>query len=78
MFSPFEIVESSLSCLHCEKMDLKIIQSLLRVQLNVFFLKNSGQFNCSGQTRNSGTPCKTTVVDPPTQYYDSMVCELLN
>ncbi len=56
----------SLSCPQCEKMDLKIIQSLLeRVQIHKrlenqricgtlrIFLKNSRKFNCSGQTRDS-------------------------
>ncbi len=55
----------SLSCPQCEKMDLKIIQSLLeRVQIHKMldiqricgtwrmFVKNSRQFNCSGQTRD--------------------------
>ncbi len=67
MFETSVIVAyESLSCPQCEKMDLKIIQSLLeRVQIhknagkpkNLWdlkdFLKNSRQFNCSGQTRDS-------------------------
>ncbi len=61
MFEPSVIVAyESLSCPLCEKMDLKIIQSLLeRVQIhknaekNLLDLKNSRQFKCSGQTRDS-------------------------
>ncbi len=67
MFEPFLIVVfESINCPQCEKMDLKIIQSLLeRVQIcknagklqnlqNVrICLKNSAQFNCSEQTRDS-------------------------
>ncbi len=69
---PFEssviVANESLSCPRCEKMDLKIIQSLLeRVQIHKnavkqricgtwrIFLKNSRQFNCSGQTGDSWT-----------------------
>ncbi len=69
MFEPFLIVVfESINCPQCEKMDLKIIQSLLkRVQIcknagklqnlqNVEdCLKNSAQFNCSEQTRDSWT-----------------------
>ncbi len=60
------VVYESLGCPQCEKMDLKIIQSLLeRVQIHKnagklkhfwdlrIFLENSRQFNCSGQTRDS-------------------------
>ncbi len=48
----------SFNCPRCEKMDLKIIQShknagkpnnLWGIRI---FLKNSRQFNCSGQTRD--------------------------
>ncbi len=67
MFEPFLIVVfESINCPQCEKMDLKIIQSLLeRVQicknagkLQIYrtwriCLKNSAQFNCSEQTRDS-------------------------
>ncbi len=67
MFESSVIVAyESLSRPRCEKMDLKIIQSLLeRVQIHKNagkpnnlcelkdFLKNSRQFNCSGQTRDS-------------------------
>ncbi len=63
------VAYESLRCPQCEKMDLKIIQSLLeRVQIHKkcwktkefvgpegFFLKNSRQFNCSGHTRDSWT-----------------------
>ncbi len=67
-FEPSVIVGyESLSCPQCENMDLKIIQSLLeRVQIHKnagkpkilwdlkdFFLKNSREFICSGQTRDS-------------------------
>ncbi len=69
MFEPFLIVVfESLNCPQCEKMDLKIIQSLLeRVQICKMLencriyrtwricLKNSAQFNCSEQTRDSWT-----------------------
>ncbi len=67
MFEPFLIVVfESINCPQCEKMDLKIIQSLLeRVQICKMLencriyrtwricLKNSAQFNCSEQTRDS-------------------------
>ncbi len=62
------VAYESLSCPQCEKMDLKIIQSLLeRVQIhknagkpkNLWELKDFSeeqqQFNCSGQTRDSWT-----------------------
>ncbi len=81
-FEPSVIVAyESLSCPQCEKMDLKIMQSLFeRVQIHKnagkpknlwslkdFFLKNSKQFNCSGQTRESSwttiTKQKNTAVD---------------
>ncbi len=69
MFEPFLIVVfESINCPQCEKMDLKIIQSLLeRVQIcknagncRIYrtwriCLKNSAQFNCSEQTRDSWT-----------------------
>ncbi len=65
--SPVIVANEFLGCPQCEKMDLKTIQSMLgRVQIHKnagkpnhlwelkdFFLKNSRQFNCSGQTRNS-------------------------
>ncbi len=68
-FNPFLIVAfESLSCPQCEKMDLKITQSLLeRVQIhknsektkNLWDLKDFSevqqQFNCSEQTRDSWT-----------------------
>ncbi len=60
------VVHESFSCPRCEKMHLKTIQSSLeRVQIHKNagkpkslwhlkdFLKNSKQFNCSGQTRDS-------------------------
>ncbi len=65
----------SLSCPQCEKMDLKIIQSFKYTKMLQnqricgtwrIFLKNSGQFNCSGQTRDSWTTItkpKNTAVD---------------
>ncbi len=67
MFEPCLIVVfESINCPQCEKMDLKIIQSLLeRVQIcknagklqNLqtwrICLKNSAQLNCSEQTRDS-------------------------
>ncbi len=67
MFEPSVIAAyESLSCPQCEKMDLKIIQSLLeRVQIhknaakpkNLWNLKDFSeeqqQFNCSEQTRDS-------------------------
>ncbi len=71
MFEPFLIVVfESINCPQCEKMDLKIIQSLLEICKNIFkyakmlencriyrtwriCLKNSAQFNCSEQTRDS-------------------------
>ena len=69
MFESFLIIVfESLNCPQYEKMDLKIIQSLLeRVQICkdagklknlqelMIFLKNSSQFNCSEQTRDSCT-----------------------
>ncbi len=67
MFEPSVIAAyESFSCPQCEKMDLKIIQSLLeKVQIhknagkpkNLWELKDFSeeqqQFNCSGQTRDS-------------------------
>ncbi len=56
------VAYESLSCPQCGKMNLKIIQSLLeRVQIqknagnpnNLWELKDSRQFNCSGQARDS-------------------------
>ncbi len=78
MFEPFLIVVfESINCPQCEKMDLKIIQSLLeRVQI----CKNAGKLqnlqNCSTVQNKQGTheqptQNKRTVVDHPgtlTQY----------
>ncbi len=71
------VVYESLSCPQCEKINIKIIQSLLeRLKYTTIlenqricgtwriFLKNSRQFNCSGQTRDSWTIIKKhTAVD---------------
>ncbi len=56
------VVFESLSCPQCEKMDLKIIQSLLEMvqickrcwkQKDLQDVEDFSQFNCSEQTRDS-------------------------
>ncbi len=53
------VVFESLNCPRCEKMNLKIIRSLLENQRLcrswMMFLKNRAQLNCSEQTRDSWT-----------------------